>query len=939
MLLERGDELAAIDDALRAARAGEGGTVVIEAAAGLGKTRLLAAARDRAAQAGMQVLAARGFELERQFTFGVLRQLYEPAVAAVADRDGLVDGAAALAGPAIGLPAPESGEIADPIFAVAHGVYWLSVNLAARGPLLIAVDDAQWADTASLRCLAYLAHRLDDLPAVLVAAVRPGEPDAPEDVLHDLGSGPAVRRLAPRPLTSAGTGALIAERMGADADAAFAAAAHDLTGGNPFFVTALAADLRDEGVRPDRDGARLLPAVTPDAVARSVLVRLSRLGGDAQRLAQAVAVLGDGAVPAHAAALADLDGSVAVAAADRLARADILRAAQPLAFTHPLVRDAVQSESPPHTRADLHARAARILDAAGASIERIGAQLLRTAPAGDPWVAERLGKAGESARARGDLESAIAFLARACDEPPASGERGQLLHLLGATEVRAGEVAGYDHLDQAAEAATDPVLRAAIEFDQARGRLLAGRPEAVAALERASAQLPVGERGEVIHNEAELIALGRMSPATAPLVLERGAALAGVAEREEPGWEAALGVLAANAYLANEPAERVADLARRSLDGRRASGHDPAESAGYLDTCFVLSLAGEYDEAEGHLDHAIDRARRANSLLGFSAAASFRAGSALRRGDLTQAEGDARMALEAGSVGLAPLPLPAAVGVLVEVLIERGELDQADALLEERGFAGELLRLGPFNSLAFARGALRLAQGRHDAALADLTATGESVQALCIRAPGPIPWRPEAALALAALGRRAEAAAMAAEGVALARAFGAPYDVGIALRAAGLIEGGEAGLALLEQAVTALDGSPVLLELARARTDYGAALRRAGRREAAREVLREALDGAAATGAHALADRARAELVTAGAKPRRERTSGVDALTASERRVAELAVEGRTNRQIAEALFVTTGTVEKHLAKVYGKLEIAGRGQLAEKMGVGTSMR
>lgn len=911
---DRGREVTAIQERLAAARAGHGGVVTIEAAAGLGKTRLLTHASERAGADGFTTLSARGSELERQFAFGVVRQLYEPLLDA-GDRESLL--------------APATDAV-DPVFAVAHGAYWLVAERAAEQPVLVAVDDAQWSDPESLRTLAYLARRVHDLPLLLVLAVRTGEPAAPDDLLSAISAEPATVCLTPGPLSRASTGELIAERMGATPDPAFTTAAHELTGGNPFLVTSLAADLRSDGVTPDAEGARTLPAATPDAVSRAVLTRLSRLGPDAAALARATAVLGDDAPIAAVAELADLSPAEAADAADRLAGADILAGTATPAFAHPLVREIVVAGIPANGRALMHARAARLLDRTGAASERVAAQLLYAPPAADPWTASRLTSAGERALERGALSGALAFLRRALEEPPPADEHARVLHALGGTEVRLGEPGGYEHLDEASEAATDVAQRAAIDFDRARGLLLAGSPEAVAALARVHDAMPPGERGDTIRKESELIALGRMSPATAPLVQARAEALAPVAQNDEPGWEAVLGALAGNAYLANGPADRVADLARRSLEGRRARGDDPAESAGYLDSCYVLMLAGALDEAAGHLDHAIDCSRRANSLIGFAAASSFRAAVALRAGDLTRAEADGRTALDAAAaLSLAPLPLPATVGVLVEVLIERGEIDEADRLVREQGFDGPLPPLGPINDLAAARGHLWLEQGRATEALDELRRAGAAAQALGIDAPGPFAWRPLAALAAHAADRDDDARELANDGVRVAVAFGAPWDLGIALRASGLIAGGADGIALLEQAVDRLSGSPALLELARTRTELGAALRRSGHRPQARELLRDGLDRAALSGATVLAERARSELVTAGARPRRERTSGIDSLTASERRVAELAADGSTNRQIAEALFVSVGTVETHLTSAYAKLAIRGRRQLA----------
>jgi DNA-binding CsgD family transcriptional regulator len=190
------------------------------------------------------------------------------------------------------------------------------------------------------------------------------------------------------------------------------------------------------------------------------------------------------------------------------------------------------------------------------------------------------------------------------------------------------------------------------------------------------------------------------------------------------------------------------------------------------------------------------------------------------------------------------------------------------------------------------------------------------------------PWRSDAALAHLALGARAEARALAAEEVALAQAYNAPRTLGIALRAAGLAEGGRRGIELLRQAVGVLEGSGARLEHARAMTDLRAALRRAGQRAESRETLRPALDLAHRCGALALTERARTELVAAGGRPRRLVLSGLDSLTPSERRVAQLAAVGLSNRDIAQNLFITTRTVEGHLTHAYHKLAITSREQL-----------
>ena len=229
-----------------------------------------------------------------------------------------------------------------------------------------------------------------------------------------------------------------------------------------------------------------------------------------------------------------------------------------------------------------------------------------------------------------------------------------------------------------------------------------------------------------------------------------------------------------------------------------------------------------------------------------------------------------------------------------------------------------------------------MAQGRFADAVADFQACGEmfssDVWGVEMRDVGYLHARSGAALALLRLGERADALALAEAELTDVRAFGGARALGIALRVAGLVRGGEQPVELLGQSVAVLRRSPALLERARSLTELGAALRRAGRRADARDPLAEALDLAARCGARPLAVRAREELTATGARPRREWRRGVEALTPSELRVARLAAAGQTNREIAYGLYVTLKTVEGHLARAYAKLGITGRAELPEAL-------
>jgi DNA-binding CsgD family transcriptional regulator len=380
-------------------------------------------------------------------------------------------------------------------------------------------------------------------------------------------------------------------------------------------------------------------------------------------------------------------------------------------------------------------------------------------------------------------------------------------------------------------------------------------------------------------------------------------------------------VLAVSAMLHVEPRERVHAHARRAIEAGIAEDVT-GSGAIWHPLSYALAFTDGFELLAAMVEDGLAEARRRGSLTGQARAHQSRAMLELRRGRLREAVADARVAIEAGrDVGLTGHVV--AVGVTVEALVDLGDLSGATAVLAGGGLDGDVADgfLTPFALLA--RGRLRLAEGRRTEAISDLREIER-------RSSRWWRWNPamyghRSALALA-LGAGPEARRLVAEELALARAAGAPRAMGIALRAAGLLDG---DLERLRESVQVLGGSDARLERARALVDVGAALRRAGRRSDAREPLQAGMDLAHRCGALPLVGRAHEELVAAGARPRRALLRGIDALTASELRVSRLAADGLTNREIAQALFVTLRTVELHLTHAYRKLDIASREQLA----------
>src|SRR5262245_32888331 len=297
-LLERNEELVHIDAALADALDGRGRFVVVEGPAGIGKTAFLAAAATVASGGGMRVLRARGRELERDFAFGVVRQLFEPplAEATASERAQLLQGAAGVAADLLGLPGGRASEGAptaeiDPSFAVLHGLYWLCANLAADDPLYIAVDDAHWADAPSLRFLAFLLTRIEELDVALVVAMRPRETGTDAALLAALGTDPAAALIRLPPLTEAAVASLAEDALHEVPDPVFVDACMRATRGTPFLVRVLVTALSEGRIAPTAANARRVERIGARTVGRSVRLWLRLLPESADRLARALAVL------------------------------------------------------------------------------------------------------------------------------------------------------------------------------------------------------------------------------------------------------------------------------------------------------------------------------------------------------------------------------------------------------------------------------------------------------------------------------------------------------------------------------------------------------------------------------------------------------------------------------------------------------------------------
>jgi DNA-binding CsgD family transcriptional regulator len=925
-LLDREVELAVVED-LVGGVSGGGRLLVIEGPAGIGKSSLVAEIRARGLRAGMQVLGARGSELERAFSYGVVRQLFEPLLARqrAEERAELLAGAAALAKPLFD-PAQLTAEpAADSSLARLHGLYWLTANVATQQPLLLAVDDLHWCDLSSLRWLAYLLPRMEGLGLLIVVGLRPAEPAEDPGLLSHVVSDRLAAVVRPGPLSVPATTRLVRETLTPDADDALCLACHDETGGNPQLLRELVNAIAAEGVAPTAVDAARLHELAARAGSRAVSIRLLRVPPEATRLAQAVAILGDDADPRQAAALAGLEEQTAAEMAGALARADVLRSQPPLGFVHPLIRAAVYDSLTPVERDYGHTRAARLLDDAQAEPERVAAHLLHTSPAADPRVVAVLREAAHRAGSGGASESAVAYLRRALAEPPPAAERADVLLEVGAVEALVSADAAVEHLREAYDLIDDPIRRAEAALLLGHQLFRLSRAgESVAIFKQALDEL-AGADAELEHLlEAGVVANALSQPRFRREALERLERIRSRPEATTLGEKTLLALLAFHDARGGASAAAAVPLARRAL------AHETLLKVEDLEGLFLATLVlamADSDQALSIYDAAVAEAQRRGSILTMAAAKAFRAQTWLWRGDLADAEGEASEANRAAEAwGTSARFTGVSALYLSDALMEQGKLEDAAGALTGAEVGGSLTN----NAWLFHRRArLRMLRGDLAGGLQETLEAGRRFEALGGRNPAFLAWRSQAALALLQLGDKDAAQRLVSEELELARTWGAPRALGAALRAAGLIEGGQQGRARLEEAVQVLADSPAKLEHAKARTDLGAALRRANHRSAARAQLRRALELATICGAAPLAARANTELLATGARPRRIALRGVESLTPSERRVAQMAAEGPTNREIAQALFVTPRTVEVHLSSVYRKLGISSRTQVA----------
>ena len=648
-----------------------------------------------------------------------------------------------------------------------------------------------------------------------------------------------------------------------------------------------------------------------------------------------MAILGDDVPLRRAAALASLPIDAATAAADSLARVEIVLAREPLRFVHPLVQHAIEQDIPLFERASRHLDAARLLHADGENVERVAAHLLLGHAGADEWTVEQLRAAAREARA---AQPAVRYLERALAEPPTAELRPEVLAELGAAEAMLGRAAAADHLAEAAAASSDPRRRAELGLQLGRALDALGQhEEAAGAYDAALGELPSApeDADELeLHDrlEASYISTASIVPDLQPLALERSARVVENAVKgpRTQGQRLLLAHAALHATTMGESAHNAIELTERAWDGGRMLAEANPQWIGWRLVAASFLLNGELESALEVAEAALEESRRRAWPLAFATASYVRGLPLLWQGRVTDALADLELARDARRYGWQQFARSAAAHYAL-CLIERGELDQAQDVLDEDGPLDEPQDIEDVLRL-YSLAELRLAQNQPREALEAALAVGD-IGERTVGFLGYCDWRGTAALASLMLGDRDRALELAGEALARAERTDVLHLRIRARRVLGLCEQGARSVHNLRAAVRLGGDAPPRLETTRALIDLGAALRRENRRADAREPLERAADMASRGGAVALSERARIELAAAGARPRREALlSGPASLTPSERRIAELAATGQSNREIAQALFVTPKTVEYHLRNAYRKLDIQTRGELARAL-------
>jgi DNA-binding CsgD family transcriptional regulator len=902
MLRGRDQERAQIDALLDAAREGRSGTLVLRGDAGIGKSALLASAIEHAD--GLRVLRALGVESESELAFSALHELVRPILQFVdvlptVQRDAL-RGALALGPP---------GQVDR--FAVYAATLGLLAEAATEQPLLCIIDDAQWLDTASAEALVFTARRLEAEGIAMLFAVREGEADG--------FAAPGLLDVIVEGLDRDTAAALLADTSGRAISPEVAERLVRETGGNPLALLELPGALRAAQLSGEEPIVGPLP--TGRGVERAFRRRIQALPSDVQRalLVCAASDTGDVRVVTPAASALGVPES----AFDEADSAGLLTVEEDgLAFRHPLIRSAAYHGASSAERRQVHRALASVLTGADVA-DRRAWHLASAALGPDEAVAAALEQAAASSRRRGGLAAEARLLEHAAKLSP--DDRLRARRLLGAG--RAAWLAGRSGhalalLDESLILEADERRRGEIQL--LRAYLLDWRADARAAhelyLSEASRleQLDPPMAIRMLRGAANWHFLHfEMDDALA--LAEQAYAL--VPEGDEQAELFAGDLLALARLLSGRPG--AIELARRSAELSQKHG-DRIVAAG---SARALLWAGEYGLARELLRRSIDEHRGIGDLTRLAYALDVQAELDRRSGRLQAAY---VVALE--SAGIAEhaeqrLQLGLTLTTLTQIEAMLGRADDCRLHAAE----ARKLPLTPWQEVALeaALGHLELSTGRLPVAIEHLGRVSATMNHTALREPGFLQWEPDLIEALVRCGETDRAHQELAVFAAAAEASGGAWALAAAARCDGLLADDDQFEAVFERALVLHDGLDAPFERARTELCFGERLRRLRRRIEARERLRTALEVFERAGTAGWADRARQELAATGEHARRRDGGATDQLTPQELQIALLVAEGHTNREAGSKLFLSPKTIESHLGRIYRKLGVASRVELA----------
>ncbi|MER8260684.1 helix-turn-helix transcriptional regulator [Streptomyces albidoflavus] len=902
-LVERGEELDLLDRLLAEAHEGRGHTVVVSGPVATGKSALLRAFAERAVDSGALALAAIAAPEESGVPLGVMDQLLYSAPLTDAQR-------AALPGLFAEPDAP----------ATARALASMLFRVAEERPVALSVDDAHHADPASLACLFHLTRRQRG-SRVTVALGHSGRPapaaGRPGGFPQELLRLAHCHRVVTRPLSAAGVTALAERWLGPEAGEAVAADWRRMSGGNPLLLDGLLEDHRTAGRVPG--GGAAGGAAAGDGLAQAVLALLWRNEPDVLRVAQGLAVLGDVKALDR---LLDLDPVTVTRSLSGLEAGGLLG---PDGFRHEVARSAVLMELDAVRRAALHRRAAELLQEAGRAPADLAAHLVAAGPVDEPWAVPALESGAAQAVAEGRVEAAVGYLKlarRLCQDAPGLA---RITLALVRVEWRINPGAPLPYLTELTEALHRGHLTGRDGLVLAKALLWHGRYDAAR-----DVLVRVGAQGRATEPEtlAELWTTRRWLRRSFPPFLD-------CVPADDSGQEPRplslssdgrrlLAATTLDTVLSDGVSDQVVAEAEWILRHARLDdmAMDTVESA-----LLALTYGDGASRAAPWCDGLIEDAAARQSPGRQAQLTAIRAEISFRQGDLPAAERHARQALSLVPANGWGVAIGAAPASLVTALTAMGRHDEAarqlglpvpDAMLQSRY---GLLYLQ-------ARGRHALATGRPDAALEDFRACGALMTDWDLDAPGLIAWRGDAAETYLQLGDPDEARRLLSEqldrwgprsgrvhGVAL-RQFAATHEL-------------RRRPPLLRKSADLLQEAGDRYELARALTDLARAYRDLGGLRRARLTARRAWSLALECRARPLAGLLGGEFGWRSEVTETPRDStAATALSDAERRVAELAAQGHTNREIAKRLYVTVSTIEQHLTRIYRKLGVSSRGDL-----------